>query len=154
MAGSKQVAIRKPDKGRPSLYRPQYAEQARKLCLLGFTDEELANFFGVCIATIYNWQRDHIDFLEAIRAGKVVADAEVADSLYRRATGEHITAEKVVKNGECFEAIRFRQYIPGDPNAAYRWLLNRRRENWTDSAKLDVAGSITVNIVKPPVLLP
>lgn len=34
-------------KGRPSGYKPEYAEQARKLCLLGATDQEIADFFEV-----------------------------------------------------------------------------------------------------------
>jgi hypothetical protein len=32
-------------RGRPSLYRDEFAEQARKLCLLGATDRDLAEFF-------------------------------------------------------------------------------------------------------------
>jgi hypothetical protein len=80
----------------------------------------------------------------------VKADAEVADSLYKRATGEHVQLEKIVKNkdGE-FEAVRYKSYIPGDPSAAYKWLLNRRRQDWTDSSKIDVTGSITVVLNKP-----
>ncbi|MCO6427131.1 hypothetical protein [Nitrosomonas communis] len=31
--------------GRPTLYREVYAEQAYRLCLLGATDEELADFY-------------------------------------------------------------------------------------------------------------
>lgn len=136
--------------GRPSSYQPEFADQARKLCLLGATDPELADFFEVCEATIHNWKRDHPGFLESIRAGKVSADANVADSLYRRATGEHIQAEKVVKKEDgSYEAIRYQQYLPGDPTAAYKWLLNRRRQDWTDSSKVDVTGSITVVINKP-----
>lgn len=30
---------------RPTKYQEAYAEQARKLCLLGYTDAELADFF-------------------------------------------------------------------------------------------------------------
>lgn len=33
------------ERGRPSSYQPEYAEQARKLCLLGATDQEIADFF-------------------------------------------------------------------------------------------------------------
>ncbi len=32
---------------RPTKYQEAYAEQARKLCLLGYTDAELADFFEV-----------------------------------------------------------------------------------------------------------
>jgi len=32
------------NKGRPTNYHPEYAEQAYKLCLLGATDEQLGDF--------------------------------------------------------------------------------------------------------------
>src|SRR3990170_280949 len=99
--------------GRPSKYQEEFAEQARKLCLLGATDGELADFFEVCEATINNWKHEHPGFLESIRAGKIKADAEVADSLYRRATGEEIQLEKVVKRDDgSFEAVRYKSYVP------------------------------------------
>lgn len=139
----KGLAIPVPGPGRNSAYQPEYADQARKLCLLGATDAELADFFEVATSTIYNWKNEHPAFLEAIRAGKVKADAEVADSLFRRATGEHVQIEKLVKkdNGE-YEAMRLTQYIPGDPAAAYKWLLNRRRQNWTDKHEVIHSGEI------------
>jgi hypothetical protein len=150
MAGGKALSIPVPGPGRDSKYRPEFAEQARKLCLLGATDEELADFFGVVTATIYNWQKKHAAFLEAIRAGKVIADAEVADSLYKRATGEHIQLEKIMKKEDgTFEAVRYKSYLPGDPTAAYKWLLNRRRQDWTDSSKVEHSGAVNVYINKP-----
>lgn len=149
MTKSKALAIPVPGPGRKSLYREEYADQAFKLCLLGATDEEMADFFGVVAATIYNWKNEHPAFLEATVAGKVKADAEVAHSLYRAATGHEVTAEKVVKvkdeSGERFEAVRYRQFVPSDPNAAYKWLLNRRRQNWSDAAKIELSGEINVN---------
>ena len=146
----KALAIPVPGPGRKSLYRPEYADQARKLCLLGATDSELASFFEVSDATIDNWKKAHPAFLGSIRDGKVKADAEVADSLYRRATGETIQLEKIMKRDDgSFEAVRYKQFIPGDPNAAYKWLLNRRRQDWTDSTKIDVTGTVNVTINKP-----
>jgi hypothetical protein len=149
MAGgkSKALAIPVPGPGRKSLYRPEYAEQARKLCLLGYTDEELAKFFNVATSTFYKWQHDHPAFSEAIIAGKDVADAEVADSLYKRATGEYIQLEKLVKvkgedGKETYEAVRYKSFLPGDPQAAFRWLLNRRRLNWADKSEMVHSGTI------------
>lgn len=136
MPAGRALSIPVPGPGRKSLYREEYADQAFKLCLLGATDEELADFFKVATATIYNWKNEHPAFLEASNAGKIKADAEVAHSLYRSATGHEVTAEKVVKvkddKGERFEAVRYKQFIPGDPNAAFKWLLNRRRQDWRD----------------------
>lgn len=135
--------------GRPSKYQPEYAEQARKLCLLGATDVELGDFFEVCVATINNWKNEHPGFLESIRAGKVKADAEVADSLYKRATGEEVQLEKVVKRDDgSYEAIRYKSYIPGDPSAAYKWLLNRRSQNWSDKQHVAHEGTVVTEIVQ------
>lgn len=138
-----QLAIPVPGPGRNTLYREEYPEQARKLCLLGATDEELADFFEVCVATITNWKNAHPAFLVSIRAGKVQADADVAESLYKRATGEYVQLEKVMKKEDgTFEAVRYKGYIPGDPNAAYRWLLNRRRQDWTDKTEIIHNGQV------------
>lgn len=127
------LAIPVPGPGRDSKYRPEFADQVRKLCLLGATDREIADFFEVTEQTVNNWKREHPAFFESMRAGKIKADAEVADSLYQRATGLHIQAEKLMKKDDgTYEAVRYQQYLPGDPQAAYRWLLNRRRENWSE----------------------
>lgn len=148
MAKGKALAIPIPGPGRKSLYREEYVDQAFKLCLLGATDEELADFFVVAVKTIYNWKDEHPAFLQATIDGKVKADAEVAHSLYRSATGHEMTAEKVVKvkdeTGERFEAVRYKSYIPADPNAAYKWLCNRRRQDWRDRHEVqhDVSGDL------------
>jgi transposase len=147
-ADSKALSIPVPGPGRKSLYQEQFADQAFKLCLLGATDEELADFFGVAVATIYNWKNEHPAFLEATIAGKVKADAEVAHSLYRAATGHEVTAEKVVKvkdeQGERFEAVRYKQFVPADPQAAYKWLLNRRRQDWRDKQEVEHSGNLSI----------
>lgn len=134
---SRALAIPVPGPGRKSLYNESYADQAFKLCLLGATDEELADFFDVAVSTIYLWKNEHPAFSEATVAGKIKADAEVAHSLYRAATGHEITAEKVVKNGDKLEAVRYKRFIPGDPAAAYKWLCNRRRTDWADIQKVE-----------------
>lgn len=72
---------------RPTKYQEAYAEQARKLCLLGYTDAELADFFEVSESTINKWKLDYPEFSESIKKGKAVADAEVSDRLYQRAMG-------------------------------------------------------------------
>lgn len=144
MPASKALTIPVPGPGRKSLYREEYANQAFKLCLLGATDEELANFFNVVVKTIYNWKDEHPAFLQATIDGKEKADAEVAHSLYRSATGHEVTAEKIVKvkdeQGERFEAMRYKQYVPADPSAAFKWLANRRRRDWSEKQQIELTG--------------
>ena len=68
---------------RPTRYKAEFVEQAVKLCRLGATDKELADFFGVTERTINAWKVAHPGFLHALKEGKQLADAEVADKLLR-----------------------------------------------------------------------
>ena len=73
--------------GRPTDYREEYNEQVTKLCKLGATDKELADFFEVAESTINLWKEVHPQFSESIKEGKIQADANVAQALYHRAIG-------------------------------------------------------------------
>src|SRR5690349_17441895 len=77
----------KPKTGRPTLYRDEYPEQARKYCLLGATNADLARLFDVAGSTIDKWIAEIPAFSGAVKAGREEADAKVAESLFRRATG-------------------------------------------------------------------
>ena len=61
--------------GRPTKYRPEFAKQARKLCKLGATNQDLADFFEVDISTIWHWQTNHKPFFSALNLGKSEAGA-------------------------------------------------------------------------------
>jgi hypothetical protein len=75
-------------RGRPSLYRDESSlRQARKLYLLGATDQDLAEFFEIDVRTIYDWKRTKPEFSQAIMRGKMLADAGVAVKLYRQDDG-------------------------------------------------------------------
>lgn len=129
-------------RGRPSLYKPEYVEQVKKLCLLGLTDEELAKFFGVGINTLLNWKSKYPDFLEALKEGKEQADADVAEKLYRRATGySHPEVDIRVVAGEIVQTPLIKHYPP-DTIACIYWLNNRRRLNWRQKAKEEDDGGV------------
>jgi len=137
-AGRFQPGHNLPGPGRPSLYHPEMNEQARKLALLGLTDEEMAEFFGVSRQTLDSWKQEFPAFLASLMEGKVVADAEVANSLYKRATGEFVVTERLIKkSGGEFEIVKLQSYVPGDPSAAKLWLTNRRGQNWRDKQSVE-----------------
>ena len=113
-----------------SKYKDEYARQAEKICLLGATDEFLANYFDVCVATINNWKKKHPDLLESIKRGKQEADLKVAESLFNRAVGYSHPETKVFNNqGEIVTHDVTKQYAP-DPAAAIFWLKNRQPGQW------------------------
>lgn len=136
--------------GRPSKYRPEYDELARNYCLLGATDEQLAQFFEVAPRTIETWKTAHPTFLQALKDGKDLADAQVAMSLYRRATGYSHKAVKIFGNaqGES-NIVEYVEHYPPDTTACIFWLKNRQRENWRNRPEAgDAEGeslSITIN---------
>lgn len=130
-----------PGPGRDTKYRPEFNEQARKLCLLGYTDAELGTFFRVTERTINNWKNQFPAFLHSINEGKDAADAEVADSLYRKATGQNVMFEKIDSDGQI---VRLSKFIPGDVAAQRLWLLNRRALNWRDKVDVNAAVAATI----------
>ena len=144
--------------GRPSLYKPEFAELARKFCCLGATDADLAKFLEVSEATINTWKLEHPEFLESIKAGKAQADAEVASKLFHRATGyEHPEDDIRAVNGEIVITPTVKHYPP-DTTAAIFWLKNRRPDLWRDKVESEISGpgggaiavQSTVTFVQPP----
>ena len=126
--------------GRPTKYRAEYDNQAYKLCLLGHTDEELAEFFEVHVSTINVWKHDYPSFYESIKKGKEFADVDVVESLYKRATG--MTLTKQVFKGESL--VEVEDEIAPDTTAMIFWLKNRQPKKWRDKQVTEHEGGITI----------
>lgn len=135
--------------GRPTDYKEEHNEQAKKLCLLGATDKDLAEFFEVCEKTINNWKQEYPDFLQSIKEGKQIADAKVAESLYKRATGYIRTDYKfATEGGKITDQVEYEVLVPPDPTSAIFWLKNRRAQDWREKQELDVSAKTEVTLTK------
>lgn len=130
---------RKNPRGRPPSYKPEYAHQVRKLCLLGATDEQMAGVFGVSVQTLNSWKTDHPEFLESMLDGKDKADAEIAHSLYHRAKGYSHDAVKIMAVDKAVVQVPFIERYPPDTAAASLWLRNRQPKLWRD--KMELTGA-------------
>lgn len=135
--------------GRPTLYREEHADTARRLCLLGLTDEELAEFFGVHPDTIYEWDRVHPEFSEARARGKERADAKVAERLYHRALGYHHPDVHVSSYEGAITLTPVTKHYPPDTQAATWWLKNRRGKNWRDKSEIEHSGEVGIVATEP-----
>ncbi len=134
-----------PGPGRDTLYDPSMNDQTRKLALLGCTDKQIADFFEVDESTINRWKKRHPAFCQSLNEGKIIADAEVADCLFRRAKGETLVVEKAVKGpGGRYEVITVKQYVPADSGAAKLWLTNRQPEKWRDKREDAHTGRLDI----------
>lgn len=118
--------------GRPPKYQASYADQAGKLCALGATDEDLAEFFEVSIRTIANWKARHEGFLQALNGGKEKADDRVERSLYQRAVGYSYDAVHFSSYQGAVTSTPYREHCPPDVTAQIFWLKNRRKDEWRD----------------------
>lgn len=119
--------------GRPTKYDPAYNKQATKLCRLGSTDKQLADFFEIAESTLHTWKIEYPQFLESIKKGREMSDAEIAHSLYHRAKGYKHKETKVMQyQGEIITQEVTKHYPP-DTLAAAIWLRNRRPELWRNN---------------------
>lgn len=150
--------------GRPTEYKDSYDEQAFKLCLLGATDKEIADFFEVSETTVNNWKLQHPSFLESLKNGKTIADAEIANSLYNRAKGVIVKHQQAFKMKETFyeegkkssesetiEIVDLEQELPPDTTAAIFWLKNRAKATWREkqeAIEVEDDSEITINVVR------
>lgn len=60
----------------------------------GLTDEQIAHNMGVSTATLYNYKRNHLEILEALKKGKEVIDIQVENALLKRALGYSYSENK------------------------------------------------------------
>ncbi|CAH1205681.1 hypothetical protein PAECIP111893_02392 [Paenibacillus plantiphilus] len=134
--------------GRPSKYKDEYAEQAYKLCLLGATDKDMADFFEVDEATINRWKDAHNEFRESLKKGKMMADATVAQKLYHRAIGyEHQEIVTASFQGQITDTMEVIKHYAPDPTAAIFWLKNRQPKQWRDKQDIEHSGEAGVRII-------
>lgn len=142
-------------KGRPTEYKEEFVEQARKLCEIGATDCEIAEFFDVDVRTIYRWKHSYPSFCQAIKSGKEICDERVERSLYQKATGFRYTEQQAIKvrEGQYEEKVEVvdveREALPDTPAAIF-WLKNRR--GWRDKVDTTIGNpdgsNLTIQILR------
>lgn len=146
--------------GRPTKYKEEFNDQVEKLCKLGATDKEIADFFDIAESTVNEWKHTYPKFSESIKRGKTEADAMVASKLYHRAIGyEHADVDIKMYEGGIIETPLIKHYPP-DPTSIIFWLKNRQPGKWRDKQEIDQkteqktehSGSIRftgIEIIKP-----
>lgn len=116
----------------------------------GLTDEQIASNLGISVASFYNYKNKNLEFLEALKKGKEVADYEVENALFKKALGYNATIRKAFKvkdvlyeNGKRLketERIEYAEdevHIPADTTAQIFWLKNRKPNKWRDKQELE-----------------
>lgn len=128
--------------GRPSKYKKAHDEDAFKQCLLGATDEGLAEFFGVGTNTVSRWKRDHPSFKDALDRGKDRADGDVVHAMYQRACGyshpetKFLTVSLGGNLGSEVKQFETTKHYPPDTAAGCFWMKNRA--GWKDKQEVSL----------------
>lgn len=157
--------------GRPSKYKPEYAEQAYFLIITGTcrNDNQLAIFFKVDRATLFRWKHEREDFRNKWQEAwdKVNVDG-VEVTLLKRAQGfsyTETTRERVkvpaapVSDGEeipepKFEMVvtkKVKKMVVPDVKAQELILRNRSPKRWPKAAAdMDIKAPLTVHIHTEP----
>jgi hypothetical protein len=143
------MGYRQPKKmGRPTKFTAVDKEQLRTLVLHGFTDKEVAKFFGFTEQTLNNWKKEHPDFFEALKDWKYKADQKVVRALYKRALGYRTKVKKAVvvsdgrENGSHVEMVEEEAAWAPDTAACFIWLKNRKSDEWKDKQEVEHSGEI------------
>jgi transcriptional regulator with XRE-family HTH domain len=123
---------------RPTKYEDIDLIKIEKLAGYGLIDDEIADLLGIVRSTLSIWKKEHEEFSDALKRGKVRADTKVVKSLFKRATGyqfKEITRE--LRDDELTITKEVTKEIAPDPIAAIFWLKNRRPQDWKDKQIVD-----------------
>lgn len=112
-------------------YDPSRLDEVRNYCLMGATNERLAEFLGVSVSAVSSWLTVHPEFRLAVCRGRELANAAVARSLFRRAVGFRKCEEKVFMHNGVPVRVNVMKYYPPDTSAAIFWLTNREGADWS-----------------------
>ena len=128
--------------GRPTVYHEAFLELVYKLCLMSCTDDDLARIFEIKRSTLQNWYTEKEGFADAVQAGRDVADANVAYSLYKRAVGYSHPDVKIFYDKDTGNVVEvpFTKRYPPDTAAAAMWLRNRRKLDWVHTPQPQAPG--------------
>jgi hypothetical protein len=126
--------------GRPTDYKPEYSELVYKLCLLGAIDTEMADIIGVTEKTFNNWKKKYPEFLQSLKKGKEIADAEVGNKLFERACGYSHKAVKIFCDKGDIVTEEYIEHYPPDPTSMIFWLKNRQPNKWKDKRIQEQTG--------------
>lgn len=109
--------------GRPTAYKPEYCEMLLQHCEEGYTFEAFAGRLRVCTQTLYNWEKEHPEFLEAKKAALNVM-------LY---------SDQIVLNHGAKGLIE-------NYNAASQIFKMKAVHKWSDKQEIDLSGNLNINL--------
>ena len=113
----------------------------------GLTDEQIAHNIGITATTLYVWKNKYPEISEALKKGKEIADYEVENALFKRATGYEYCEDSVEIGPQGKKIKQTMKHVPPDTGAIAIWLKNRRPDKWRDKP-VELSNSETSNLLE------
>lgn len=115
---------------------------AYQMALLGHTEDEMARVIGVSQSEFRRWTQRHPELQLAVWQGRDEADARVAESWFKCATGYPYEEDYVANYKGEVTVVRVQRYSKPDAEAARKWLAARQRQRWGDVQRVESTQTI------------
>lgn len=120
----------------------------------GLTDEQIAKNMAISAASLYNYKRNHLEIVEALKKGKTVVDIQVENALLKRALGYSYEEVKTERGEDGTKITRTIKEVVPDTTAQIFWLKNRKPAEWRDKQDIEhsgqIGGVVIVNDIPKP----
>ena len=119
------------------MYQESMVEQARDLVLIGYTHQQLADFYNVHIKSIFKWKTKYPKFAEALNVDRSEYDSKVTRSLFELAVGyKYKEVRKEIDSNGFERKVTINKHMPPSAAAIKTWLYNRQSAKWRPEQSL------------------
>jgi len=116
--------------GKAKSFKSQYINLAENYFSLGATEKQVSGFFGIDESTLKAWEIKYPKLKDAIKRGRIMADAKIAHSLFRRCIGySYVELHEGTSQGKV-TLTKLTKHKPPDVRACIHWLCNRQPKLW------------------------
>lgn len=127
------------------------AEEVARLARFGCTNEEIAEFYNITIATFQRYERDIKEFRDALMEGRMLDSMKSVDSLHKQALGyfveEEEEAEHVTRQGDIVTLKKkTKKWIQPSATAAIYLLKTRHGDKWMDIIRTEANQNLNITV--------
>lgn len=123
-------------------YVAPFLDDVQKWAAAGATIKEIADALGVAESTLYEYQKNNVEFSEALRRGRQKVVIDIKAALLKKALGFYYeetrnSMREDEKNGKAFATETTKRYCPPSETAAAMLLRNYDKE-WQDKDTISI----------------
>lgn len=107
----------------------------------GLTEAQIIKNLGIGKTTWESYKNKYPELIDLLKKGRENQIAEVANALYKNATGYYYYVDEAIKvkdaaGGEHVEKVRLQKFKPPETGAIAFFLKNKDKTNWADNPQM------------------